>query len=111
MPDSATDASPERYHPLGQLVISRLKEFWREPAAIFWVYAFPLIMMVALGLAFRNRPVEQVAVDVARSTGTERVAEALRADERFRVELCDGPECRRRLRVVSSVDSGDTRDK
>ena len=103
MPTSTTDTSPERYHPLGQLIVSRVKEFWREPAAIFWVYAFPLIMMAALGLAFRNRPVEQVAVDVAREgDAAERIVAALEGDPRFRVELCDGAECRRRLRVGRS---------
>lgn len=103
MSATPTDTPPERSHPLAQLVISRVKEFWREPAAIFWVYAFPLMMMVALGLAFRNRPVEQVAVDVVRGGGqAERIVAALEGDPRFRVERCDDAECRRRLRVGRS---------
>ena len=39
-------------HPIRELILARLREFWREPAAIFWVYGFPLIMMIALGVAF-----------------------------------------------------------
>ena len=57
-------SATSRQNPLVQMIVARVKEFWREPAAIFWVYEFPLLMMVALGLAFRNRPVERVSVDV-----------------------------------------------
>ena len=49
--------SRQRYSPLGQLVLARLREFYREPEAVFWVYGFP-ILCVALGIAFRNKPVE-----------------------------------------------------
>ena len=31
---------------------------------MFWVYGFPILMMVALGIAFRNKPVEIITVDV-----------------------------------------------
>ena len=41
-----------------QLVSARLKEFFREPEANFWVYGFPLLMVVGLGISgFRNQPV------------------------------------------------------
>jgi ABC-type multidrug transport system permease subunit len=95
--DSARDG-----HPLVQMIAARVKEFCREPAAIFWVYAFPLIMMATLGLAFRNRPVERVSVDVLRGDRAEAIVSALRQDSRVRVALCDDAECRRRLRVGTS---------
>jgi ABC-2 type transport system permease protein len=56
---------------LGQLILARLREFYREPAAVFWVYGFPLVMAVALGLAFRENPEPQYHVDV---TGPESAA-------------------------------------
>ncbi len=31
-----------------QITASRIREFYREPAAIFWVYGFPLLMALAL---------------------------------------------------------------
>ena len=34
---------------------------------LFWVYGFPILMIVGLGIAFRNQPVEQIAVDVEQS--------------------------------------------
>ena len=67
-------------NPLFYLVDARLREFCREPAAIFWVYVFPLIMMVALGVAFRNRPPEQAMVDVQAGLRAEYIVEALSAD-------------------------------
>lgn len=51
-------------HPLWQIVLSRTREFYREPETIFWVYGFPVLMALALGVAFRNQPVETVAVAV-----------------------------------------------
>ncbi|MCI0357512.1 MAG: ABC transporter permease [Planctomycetaceae bacterium] len=50
--------------PVWQLTLARLKLFIREPAAIFWVYGFPILMMMSLGIAFRDNPVEVIAVDL-----------------------------------------------
>ena len=38
--------------PLLQLTLGRLREFLREPEALFWVFAFPILLALALGLAF-----------------------------------------------------------
>jgi hypothetical protein len=29
-------------HPLWELFIFRMRAMWREPAALFWTFAFPL---------------------------------------------------------------------
>src|SRR5262245_11061134 len=50
--------------PVWHLTLARLKLFIREPAAIFWVYGFPILMMMSLGIAFRDNPVEVIAVDL-----------------------------------------------
>ncbi len=42
----------QRWHPLWQLFLTRLREFYREPAVLFWVYGFPLFLAIGLGLAF-----------------------------------------------------------
>lgn len=90
-------------HPLFQVVSARLREFSREPAAIFWVYVFPLIMALALGLAFRDKPVEEtVLVDVQQSAAAKQVAAALESHERFVVTVSEETEWRQRLK------SGDT---
>ena len=71
-------ASSRRYSPLAQLVLCRVREFFREPEALFWVYGFPILMTVALGIAFRNQPVEQqYAVDVVESPKAAATRDAL----------------------------------
>lgn len=42
----------QRWHPFGQLILARVREFYREPIALFWVYGFPLILAILLGTAF-----------------------------------------------------------
>jgi ABC transporter DrrB family efflux protein len=42
----------KRWHPLWQLLLVRLREFYREPAVLFWVYGFPLFLAIGLGVAF-----------------------------------------------------------
>ncbi|QDV35146.1 ABC transporter permease [Tautonia plasticadhaerens] len=53
---------------LWQLYVARLREFYRQPARIFWVYGFPIVLAVVLGLAFNSggEP-ETVVVDVVDS--------------------------------------------
>ena len=51
-------------HPIIQLTILQIKEFFREPGAVFWSFGFPILMAVGLGLAFsgNNETVHGVAV-------------------------------------------------
>jgi ABC-2 type transport system permease protein len=53
-----------RGHAFLQLILARLREFYREPIAIFWVYGFPLILAVILGMAFSTSDVPPPTVDV-----------------------------------------------
>lgn len=53
-----------RRQAFGQLLLARIREFYREPEAIFWVYGFPLILAVGLGLAFSGGREEAPLVDV-----------------------------------------------
>jgi ABC-2 type transport system permease protein len=59
---------------LWELTKARLREFYREPGAVFWVFGFPVLMVVVLGLAFRDRePAKpRVSVDRAASVSTRR---------------------------------------
>lgn len=71
-------------NPLAQLTLARLREFLREPGAVFWVFGFPILMVVALGLAFRNGPEQLPRVGVVEPLPTW-VGEAL-PSERFVVQ-------------------------
>jgi ABC-2 type transport system permease protein len=82
-----------------QITASRIREFYREPAAIFWVYGFPLLMALALGIAFRQRPIEQpIAVDLVGS-GAEALQKKLAEDKRFKLTLSPKEDWKRRLRA------------
>jgi ABC-type multidrug transport system permease subunit len=67
-----------RSHPLRELYLSRLREFYRQPARIFWVYGFPTVLAVGLGLAFRSRPVESIQVDLVQSAASAPIEKTLR---------------------------------
>jgi ABC-2 type transport system permease protein len=64
-------------HPLAELVKARLREFLREPGYIFWVFGFPLLMGIGLGLAFRSKAPEppRIVVTDAVPAATQRVLE------------------------------------
>src|SRR5919198_1325900 len=90
------------YSPLLELTLARLREFYREPAAVFWVYVFPLLMAIALGIAFRERPVERITVDVREDVGSPAAVAALKerlaAADQFEVRGVTGDEWMKRLR-------------
>lgn len=71
------------------LVGVRLREFFREPEAVFWTYGFPIVLAAGLGIAFRDKPVEHVAVGVAEWTAgpdaAGRTAAVLGGDSAFQV--------------------------
>lgn len=57
-------SSRATYPALVELTRTRLLEFFREPEALFWVFVFPVLLAVALGIAFRSRPPETLQVGV-----------------------------------------------
>src|SRR3954449_1053114 len=67
-----------RPHPLLNLYLARLREFYRAPAQIFWVYGFPTVLAVCLGLAFQSRPPEAVQVDLVANPVSAPVEKVLR---------------------------------
>jgi len=60
----AWEGSGERLYPLLELTRARLREFYREPAMIFWVFGFPVLLAIGLGLAFRSQPPARPAVAI-----------------------------------------------
>jgi ABC-type multidrug transport system permease subunit len=76
---SFTDSS------LFQLTTTRFRLFSREPEAIFWVFIFPIILAVGLGIAFRNRPADVLPV----AATTPQLTQALASDKGLRAETID----------------------
>jgi ABC-type multidrug transport system permease subunit len=86
------------YSPLRELVLARIRSFVREPEALFWTFVFPILMAVGLGVAFREKPADRVAVGVQRGTVAERHLAALRASPDLKVTVLDAAAAERALR-------------
>jgi ABC-2 type transport system permease protein len=63
-----------RWAGYSHLLMARMLELKREPEVVFWVFVFPLLLALGLGIAFRNKP--EGAVSVAIVKGAEQ-AQAL----------------------------------
>lgn len=88
-----------RQHPLWQLTLMRWRMFVREPAAVFWTYGFPVVLALALGVAFRNRPPEPVEVAVEAMPGCEAWRDALATNSAIHVRWLSPAEAHEALRV------------
>ena len=63
MVKSPVESPPARPpNPIVQLTLMRLREMGREPGILFWAFGFPVILSLALGIAFRARGPEPVVV-------------------------------------------------
>jgi ABC-type multidrug transport system permease subunit len=93
-----------------QLTQWRIREFTREPEAMFWVFAFPIVLAFALGLAFKSRGPEVVRIAVEEADGAVTLVAALNEAERVEAVLLDSAAAEYRLRtgrVALVVSPGD----
>jgi ABC-2 type transport system permease protein len=51
-----------RWSGFTHLLTARLKELQREPEVIFWVFVFPILLALGLGIAFRDKPADVTSV-------------------------------------------------
>jgi ABC-2 type transport system permease protein len=73
---------------LYQLTATRLKLTLREPEAIFWIFVFPILLAVGLGIAFRNRPADVLPVGAT----TPQLVQALATDKGLKATEMDASE-------------------
>jgi ABC-2 type transport system permease protein len=84
-----------RRHAFLQLVLARIREFYREPEAVFWVYGFPLILAVGLGIAFSRAKPEPPTLDVqegAESVLVQTIVQILEKED-MKVEILPAAQC------------------
>jgi ABC-2 type transport system permease protein len=89
-----TSPPVKRHSSLRELTNVRVREFLREPEAVFWTFAFPVLLAIGLGIAFRNKPAEIVHVGVVRGASSDSVLAALKLSKALAVD------------EVPSLDSG-----
>ena len=76
-----------QFSSLYQLSIMRFRLTLREPEAIFWVFIFPILLAVGLGIAFRNRPADVLQV----AATTPQLTRALATDKGLDASTMDEP--------------------
>ena len=85
---------------LRQLTLVRFREFMREPEAVFWTFAFPIILALGLGIAFRNKPADVVKIAVVRGTPAgDTLAARLDSAKGLKVESMNDSAAARALRT------------
>ena len=87
------------FPPLAELTLARLREFLREPEALFWVFAFPVLLALALGLAFRGKAPERFPVGVADGPRAAETADALGRSPALLARVYPAPAGREALRT------------
>ena len=68
-----------------QLTLVRFRLVLREPEAIFWIFIFPILLAVGLGIAFRNRPADVLPVGAT----SAQLTQALAADKGLKASEMD----------------------
>lgn len=76
-------------HPVIELTSARFREFLREPEAVFWVFAFPILLTLALGVAFRSQEAPPVPVGIASGAGADALQQQLSAAPGLRVRIVE----------------------
>ena len=61
-PHYSSPLSGDRLYSLGQLILARVREFTREPEAVFWAVFFPVLLTTALGIAFGGSSIPALPV-------------------------------------------------
>ena len=84
------------------LLMARMLELKREPEVVFWVFVFPLLLALGLGIAFRNKPGDAISVAIVAGTGSQD-AQAMLArspqHERFKPQVVSADDARQGFRL------------
>jgi len=91
-----------RWSGYWHLLVARMKELKREPEVIFWVFAFPLLLALGLGIAFRNKPAEATSIAIVQGPGAPDVASMIQQSRHsafIHVQLLDREAALKGLRL------------
>ena len=88
-----------RFNPLVQMTLAKVRELIREPEMIFWTVVFPLLLALALGIAFSGRESEVLPIGVQVGDGAEWTLGALTAEPLLDADLLTPEQARHDLRT------------
>ena len=70
-PQPAPPRRNGRWSGYSHLLMARMLELKREPEVVFWVFIFPLLLALGLGIAFRNKPGNAASVAIVEGSGSQ----------------------------------------
>src|SRR5579864_6623605 len=91
-----------RWSGYSHLLMARMLELKREPEVVFWVFIFPLLLALGLGIAFRNKPGNAVSVAIVQSLGWQDAGNLLgRSPEhdQFKIQVLNEEDARQGFRL------------
>ena len=88
------------YNPFVELYKARIREFYRQPSRLFWVYGFPLLLAVILGLAFRGGGERPMLLDLVQTSSESKVASVIKSQpKKFKIKQSDQATALARLKA------------
>ncbi len=84
------------------LLGARMLELKREPEVVFWVFVFPLLLALGLGIAFRNKPGDASSVAIVAGAGAQQAETLLLRSPRhdsFKIDVRDAETARKGFRL------------
>jgi len=91
-----------RWAGYSHLLMARMLELKREPEVVFWVFVFPLLLALGLGIAFRNNPRDAVRVAVAAGSQAQDAQSLLARSpqhELFKIQVLQAGEAQKGFRL------------
>jgi len=91
-----------RWSGYSHLLMARMLELKREPEVVFWVFIFPLLLALGLGIAFRNKPGNAVSVAIVEGSGSQSAQSLLARSpqhNQFKVQVLNEEEARKGFRL------------
>ena len=99
-PPCAPQKENSRWSGYLHLLAARMKELQREPEIVFWVFVFPLLLALGLGIAFRNKPADTPSVVIVSSPAAQRAFEMLHnSPAKIKADILDSYDALNRFRL------------
>jgi len=91
-----------RWSGYRHLLMARMLELKREPEVVFWVFVFPLLLALGLGIAFRNKPGNAASVAIVETPGSPQLQALLEHSpqhDQFKVQVLNQDKAHRGFRL------------
>jgi ABC-2 type transport system permease protein len=84
------------------LLGARMLELKREPEVVFWVFVFPLLLAIGLGIAFRNKPGDASSIVIVAGPGAQEAETLLQRSAQhtsFKIDVQDEQSAKKGFRL------------